>query len=63
MPIKWFAAGEGLPAPAARCRAIRQHQHFDVGNHDELHQPFSSVPLFPYMTIQVTPLSGHRPAV
>jgi muconolactone D-isomerase len=36
---------------------------FDVDNHDELHQLLSSLPLFPYMTVQVTPLSRHPSAI
>ncbi|MGW7686281.1 muconolactone Delta-isomerase [Kribbella sp. NPDC054772] len=32
---------------------------FDVASNDELHDLLSSLPLFPYMTIQVTPLAKH----
>lgn len=32
---------------------------FDVGSGDELHTLLSSLPLFPYMTIKVTPLATH----
>lgn len=32
---------------------------FDVGSGDELHTLLSSLPLFPYMTIEVTPLATH----
>jgi muconolactone D-isomerase len=32
---------------------------FDVGSGDELHALLSSLPLFPYMTIKVTPLATH----
>ena len=32
---------------------------FDVGSGDELHDLLSSLPLFPYMTIKVTPLATH----
>ena len=32
---------------------------FDVGSGDELHTLLSSLPLFPYMTIRVTPLATH----
>ena len=32
---------------------------FDVGSGDELHALLSSLPLFPYMTIAVTPLATH----
>lgn len=31
----------------------------DVGSGDELHALLSSLPLFPYMTIKVTPLATH----
>ena len=32
---------------------------FDVENNDELHEILSSLPLFPYMAVHVTPLAGH----
>lgn len=32
---------------------------FDVESGDELHDLLSSLPLFPYMTIRVTPLATH----
>ncbi|MBS1694349.1 MAG: muconolactone Delta-isomerase [Actinobacteria bacterium] len=32
---------------------------FDVESNDELHQILSGLPLFPYMTIHVTPLAVH----
>lgn len=32
---------------------------FDVDTNDELHQILSGLPLFPYMTIRVTPLATH----
>ena len=32
---------------------------FDVADHDELHGLLSSLPLFPFMDIQVTPLARH----
>lgn len=32
---------------------------FDVDSNDELHQLLSSLPLFPHMNIQVTPLATH----
>lgn len=32
---------------------------FDVQTNDELHQILSGLPLFPYMTIQVTALATH----
>ncbi|WP_374625257.1 muconolactone Delta-isomerase [Pandoraea sp.] len=35
----------------------------DVESNDELHQLLSSLPLFPYMTIQVTPLARHPSAI
>jgi muconolactone D-isomerase len=36
---------------------------FDVAGHDELHDVLSTLPLFPFMTIQVTPLARHPSAV
>ena len=36
---------------------------FDVESNDELHNLLSSLPLFPYMTIQVTPLAKHPSSV
>jgi muconolactone D-isomerase len=35
----------------------------DVESNDELHQLLSSLPLFPYMTIQVTPLAKHPSSI
>jgi muconolactone D-isomerase len=35
---------------------------FDVGSTDELHQILWNLPLFPYMTIDVTPLCPHPSA-
>jgi muconolactone D-isomerase len=32
---------------------------FDVADHDELHAILSSLPLFPFMEITVTPLARH----
>ncbi len=32
---------------------------FDVADHDELHAILSGLPLFPFMTIAVTPLARH----
>ncbi len=32
---------------------------FDVAGNDELHALLSGLPLFPYMTISVTPLAQH----
>jgi muconolactone D-isomerase len=36
---------------------------FDVGSTDELHELLWNLPLFPYMTIEVTPLCPHPSAV
>jgi muconolactone D-isomerase len=36
---------------------------FDVAGHDELHALLSSLPLFPYMEIRVTPLAQHPSAL
>lgn len=36
---------------------------FDVSGNDELHALLSQLPLFPYMTIQATPLTQHPSAI
>ncbi|WP_454689406.1 muconolactone Delta-isomerase [Achromobacter aloeverae] len=36
---------------------------FDVADNDELHTLLSSLPLFPYMDIQVTALARHPSAI
>jgi len=36
---------------------------FDVSSNDELHTLLSELPLFPYMTIHVTPLARHPSAI
>jgi muconolactone D-isomerase len=36
---------------------------FDVSSVDELHELLSSLPLFPYMDIHVTPLARHPSAI
>lgn len=36
---------------------------FDVASNDELHTLLSGLPLFPYMTIKVTPLARHPSAI
>lgn len=36
---------------------------FDVDSHDELHGLLSSLPLFPFMDITVTPLARHPSAI
>lgn len=36
---------------------------FDVADHDELHDILSSLPLFPFMHIEVTPLARHPSAI
>ena len=36
---------------------------FDVADNEELHQVLWSLPLFPYMTMTVTPLAGHPSAI
>jgi muconolactone D-isomerase len=35
----------------------------DVEDHDELHALLSTLPLFPFMTIEVTPLARHPSAI
>ncbi|GAB2842750.1 muconolactone Delta-isomerase [Streptomyces deserti] len=36
---------------------------FDVADNEELHRVLWNLPLFPYMTITVTPLSSHPSAL
>lgn len=36
---------------------------FDVAGNDELHDLLSQLPLFPYMTVKVTPLARHPSAI
>lgn len=36
---------------------------FDVAGNDELHQLLAGLPLFPYMTLKVTPLAQHPSAI
>ena len=36
---------------------------FDVADHDELHAILSSLPLFPFMEIEVTALARHPSAI
>jgi muconolactone D-isomerase len=36
---------------------------FDVADHDELHTLLSTLPLFPFMQIAVTPLATHPSAI
>ncbi len=36
---------------------------FDVESNDELHSLLSQLPLYPYMTIKVTPLATHPSAI
>lgn len=36
---------------------------FDVDSNDELHTLLAGLPLFPYMTIKVTPLARHPSAI
>jgi muconolactone D-isomerase len=36
---------------------------FDVADHDELHALLSTLPLFPFMQIAVTPLATHPSAI
>ena len=35
----------------------------DVADHDELHAILSSLPLFPFMDVTVTPLARHPSAI
>lgn len=36
---------------------------FDVESNDELHNLLSALPLFPYMTLRVTPLAKHPSSI
>jgi muconolactone D-isomerase len=36
---------------------------FDVPDHDALHEILSTLPLYPFMTIAVTPLARHPSAI
>ena len=36
---------------------------FDVDNHDELHAILSTLPLFPFMAIEIMPLARHPSAI
>lgn len=36
---------------------------FDVADHDELHTILSTLPLFPFMDVLVTPLARHPSAI
>jgi len=36
---------------------------FDAASHDELHAILSGLPLFPFMTVAVTPLARHPSAL
>jgi muconolactone D-isomerase len=47
-------------------RVVGQYSNisvFDVASGDELHEILWSLPLFPFMTIQVTPLTEHPSAL
>ena len=47
-------------------RVVGQYSNvsvFDVGDGDELHAILWNLPLFPFMTIQVTPLAEHPSAL
>ena len=47
-------------------RVVGQYSNisvFDVESSDALHQILWDLPLFPFMTIQVTPLTGHPSAL
>lgn len=43
--------------------AYANYSVFDVADHDELHMILSTLPLFPFMDIQVTPLARHPSAI
>ena len=43
--------------------AYANYSVFDVTDHDELHAILSTLPLFPFMDIEVTPLVRHPSAI
>ncbi len=43
--------------------AYANYSIFDVADHDELHTILSTLPLFPFMQIEVTPLARHPSAI
>ena len=43
--------------------AYANYSVFDVADHDELHMILSTLPLFPFMDIEVTPLARHPSAI
>lgn len=51
-PHLWRVAGE-----------YANYSVFDVSGHDELHEVLSSLPLFPYMDMEVIPLAQHPSAI
>jgi muconolactone D-isomerase len=47
-------------------RVVGQYSNvsvFDVGSADELHEILWQLPLFPYLTVEVTPLTEHPSAL
>ena len=57
------AARRQVEEPVARGRPLRQRQHLRRESNDELHTLLASLPLFPYMDIQVTALARHPSAI
>lgn len=43
--------------------AYANYSVFDAADHDELHTILSTLPLFPFMSIEVTPLAHHPSAI
>lgn len=73
---EWFERLKAEKARARELRRVAQWRHlwrvagryanvsvFDVADHDELHAILSSLPLFPFMEIAVTPLARHPSAI
>ena len=52
VPLLWRVAGE-----------YSNISVFDVADHDELHTILSTLPLFPFMDVLVTPLARHPSAI
>lgn len=36
---------------------------FDVGSHEELHELLTTLPMWPFLAVTVTPLTGHPSAL
>jgi len=50
-------------APVANCRRYANVSIFDVSGAEELHDILSTLPLFPFMEITVSPLCRHPSSI